>query len=101
MLPLGATRFSDPFERFQSIRTLSGIVPGGLFLRKMPPGSHAFQELRLWNRCNRSLECNLQRNSERARYRFRNHLGTMQAHITAIIVLRNPKLASGAVSWTS
>lgn len=50
---------------------------------------------------NRSLGCNLRQCLERAGYRFRNQQRTMRDHITAIIILRNPKLASGAVSWMS
>jgi hypothetical protein len=47
MAPLDATRSSDPLERLQSFLALSGIVPVGIFLRKIPLGSGAFWVLRL------------------------------------------------------
>src|SRR5271157_3874949 len=38
-------------ERFHNLRALSGIVQGGIFLRKMPLDGGGFGVQQLWNRC--------------------------------------------------
>ena len=41
-----------PLERFHNSRALSGIVRGGIFLRKMPLDGSGFRVQQLWNRFN-------------------------------------------------
>src|ERR1022692_2393537 len=42
----------QPLERFHNSRALSGIVRGGIFLRKMPLDVSGFRVQQLWNRSN-------------------------------------------------
>ncbi len=72
---------------------LVNLIAEGLRIYASAPFNPLYQTF------NGNLGCDLWRCLERAGYRFRNQQGTMRAHITAIIILRNPKLASGAVSW--